>query len=97
MPAEAPASPAEHGALRWIARGAAIIAAAAFLGLLAYGLTAKSDNKTIDDALARSKATPAPNFTLDVLHRGSEEMPSWPGRWPTAASACANCAARPSS
>ena len=70
MPAEAPASPAEHGALRWIARGVAIIAAAAFLGLLAYGLTAKSDNKTIDDALARSKATPAPNFTLDVLHRG---------------------------
>jgi cytochrome c biogenesis protein CcmG/thiol:disulfide interchange protein DsbE len=71
VPAEAPASPAEHGALRWIARGVAIIAAAAFLGLLAYGLTAKSDNKTIDDALARSKATPAPNFTLDVLNRGS--------------------------
>jgi cytochrome c biogenesis protein CcmG, thiol:disulfide interchange protein DsbE len=71
VPAEAPASPAEHGTLRWIGRGAAIIAAAAFLGLLAYGLTTKSDNKTIDDALARSQATPAPNFTLDVLQRGS--------------------------
>jgi cytochrome c biogenesis protein CcmG/thiol:disulfide interchange protein DsbE len=71
VPAEAPAPPAEHGALRWIGRGAAIAVAAAFLALLAYGLTTKSDNKTIDDALARSKATPAPNFTLDVLQRGS--------------------------
>jgi cytochrome c biogenesis protein CcmG, thiol:disulfide interchange protein DsbE len=71
VPAEAPARPVEHGALRWVARGAAIVVAAAFLALLAFGLATKGDDKTIDNALARSEATPAPNFTLDVLQRGS--------------------------
>jgi cytochrome c biogenesis protein CcmG, thiol:disulfide interchange protein DsbE len=70
VPAEAPARQTEHGALRWVARGAAIVVAAAFLALLAYGLATKGPDKTIDDSLARSKATPAPNFTLDVLSRG---------------------------
>jgi cytochrome c biogenesis protein CcmG/thiol:disulfide interchange protein DsbE len=71
VPAEAPARPAEHRVLRWVARGAAILVAAAFLALLAYGLATKGADKTIDDSLAHSKATPAPNFTLDVFQRGS--------------------------
>jgi cytochrome c biogenesis protein CcmG/thiol:disulfide interchange protein DsbE len=72
VPAEAPARPpAERSALRWIARGAAILAAGAFLALLAYGIATKSSDTTIDDSLAHAKATPAPDFTLDVLQPGT--------------------------
>jgi cytochrome c biogenesis protein CcmG, thiol:disulfide interchange protein DsbE len=75
VPAEAPARPTD-GALRWGLRGAAILAAVAFLVLLGYGITTKSDNTRIDESLARSKAIPAPNFTLDVLQRGTGGSPA---------------------
>ena len=72
MPAEAPSPPAERTALRWLARGAAILAAAAFLALLGYGLFTKDADTTIDDSLADARAIPAPGFTLDVLQRGAD-------------------------
>jgi cytochrome c biogenesis protein CcmG, thiol:disulfide interchange protein DsbE len=76
-PAPEPTAPdgAERGTLRWVVRGLAILAAAAFIALLAYGIVTKSANTTIDDSLARSKAAPAPNFTLDVLQQGNGDNP----------------------
>jgi cytochrome c biogenesis protein CcmG/thiol:disulfide interchange protein DsbE len=76
VPAEASAQPAGEpaggrSALRWVIRGAAILAAGAFIALLAYGIATKGTNTTIDDSLARSQAAPAPGFTLDVLQRGN--------------------------
>jgi cytochrome c biogenesis protein CcmG, thiol:disulfide interchange protein DsbE len=53
-------------ALRWLG----VLAAAAFVGLLAYGLMAQAPDRTIDDALARAEAVDAPGFELDVLQRG---------------------------
>jgi cytochrome c biogenesis protein CcmG, thiol:disulfide interchange protein DsbE len=67
VPAEAPSAPTERGALRWVIRGAAIVAAVAFLALLAYGLFTKDADTTIDDSLANARPVPAPAFTLDVL------------------------------
>jgi cytochrome c biogenesis protein CcmG/thiol:disulfide interchange protein DsbE len=48
-------------------RIAGVVAAAAFVALLAYGLTSKATNSTIDDALSRGEAVPAPGFTLAAL------------------------------
>ena len=52
-------------------RGAGVIAAIAFVALLAYGLTTKSTNTTIDDALNRGQSVPAPDFRLPALAQGS--------------------------
>ena len=41
-------------------RIAGVLAAAAFVALLAYGLTTKATNSTIDDALSRGEAVAAP-------------------------------------
>jgi cytochrome c biogenesis protein CcmG, thiol:disulfide interchange protein DsbE len=57
-------------ALRWAVRALAIVVAAAFVALLAYGLATKSSDTTIDDALADGRPTAAPGFDLDVLQRG---------------------------
>jgi cytochrome c biogenesis protein CcmG/thiol:disulfide interchange protein DsbE len=72
VPAEAPSRPVAQ----LILRGAAVLSAAAFVALLAYGIATKSSNTTIDDSLARSKPTPAPGFTLDVLQRGTGGGPA---------------------
>jgi cytochrome c biogenesis protein CcmG, thiol:disulfide interchange protein DsbE len=64
-------APERSGRLRWVARGLAILAAAAFLGLLAYGLFTKDPDTTIDDALAEGRPVSAPAFTLDVLQHGA--------------------------
>ena len=42
-----------------------------FVALLVYGLSAKSPNTDIDDALSRAQPVRAPNFELPVLERGS--------------------------
>jgi cytochrome c biogenesis protein CcmG, thiol:disulfide interchange protein DsbE len=53
-------------------RIAGVVAAAAFVALLAYGLTSKATNSTIDDALSRGEAVPAPGFTLAALAHGRD-------------------------
>ena len=58
-------------------RGAGILAAIAFVALLAYGLTTKSTNTTIDDALSRGEAVPAPGFTLSTLADGRDPVAAW--------------------
>ena len=52
-------------------RGAGIAAAVAFVALLAYGLTTKATDTTIDDALSRGQSVPAPVFRLPALAPGS--------------------------
>jgi cytochrome c biogenesis protein CcmG/thiol:disulfide interchange protein DsbE len=61
-------------ALRWLG----VLAAAAFVGLLAYGLVAQAPDRRIDDALARAEAVDAPGFELDVLERGRIPAPLAP-------------------
>jgi cytochrome c biogenesis protein CcmG/thiol:disulfide interchange protein DsbE len=48
----------------------AAAAAAAFLGLLAFGVLAQAPNTAIDDSLAQGRTAPAPAFDLAVLQRG---------------------------
>lgn len=68
-----PAAPERSGlgsALRW----SGILVAVAFVGLLVYGLVAQAPNTSIDDALAKARAVPAPAFTLDVLEPGATDV-----------------------
>jgi cytochrome c biogenesis protein CcmG/thiol:disulfide interchange protein DsbE len=58
-------------------RAAGILAAVAFVALLVYGLTTKATNSTIDDALSRGQAVPAPGFTLAALADGSGAGDAW--------------------
>lgn len=53
-----------------ITRGIVILALAALVGLLAYGLAAQAPDTTIDDSLASGKLKPAPAFSLPVLSGG---------------------------
>jgi cytochrome c biogenesis protein CcmG/thiol:disulfide interchange protein DsbE len=62
--------PRAGGAGRRVLRAAGVVAAVAFLALLAYGLTTKSANTTIDDALSRGTAVDAPGFELAALAPG---------------------------
>jgi cytochrome c biogenesis protein CcmG/thiol:disulfide interchange protein DsbE len=65
------ASPARR-ALRAIG----VLAAVAFLALLAYGLTTRSADRTIDDALSRGEAVAPPGFALSPLAGGSPSGPA---------------------
>jgi cytochrome c biogenesis protein CcmG, thiol:disulfide interchange protein DsbE len=56
--------------LRRALRGLGLLAAVAFVALLAYGLTTKSADRTIDDALSRGEAVAPPGFTLAPLAHG---------------------------
>jgi cytochrome c biogenesis protein CcmG, thiol:disulfide interchange protein DsbE len=58
-------------------RAAGILAAAAFVALLAYGLTTKATNSTIDDALSRGESVAAPGFSLSALADGRASGPAW--------------------
>jgi cytochrome c biogenesis protein CcmG/thiol:disulfide interchange protein DsbE len=58
-------------------RAAGVLAAVAFVALLAYGLTTKATNSTIDDALSRGEAVPAPGFTLPALAAGRDAGDAW--------------------
>jgi cytochrome c biogenesis protein CcmG/thiol:disulfide interchange protein DsbE len=60
-----------RGGGRRALRVAGLVAAAAFLALLAYGLTTKAANTSIDDALSRGTAAQAPGFDLATLAPGS--------------------------
>ena len=56
-----------RGPLRYAGRVAAVALAAAFLGLLAYGLATKSGDTAIDESLSRARPIPAPPVVLPVL------------------------------
>ena len=58
-------------------RIAGVLAAAAFVALLAYGLTTKATNSTIDDALSRGEAVAAPGFALSKLADGRDAGDRW--------------------
>jgi len=58
-------------------RAAGVLAAVAFVALLAYGLTTKATNSTIDDALSRGESVPAPGFSLAALADGRDAGPAW--------------------
>ena len=63
----------------WTARALGLVLVVAFVGLLAYGLTTKAANRTLDDALSRGQALPAPGFKLRTLAGGrpGELVSSW--------------------
>jgi len=58
-------------------RVAGVLAAVAFVALLAYGLTTKATNSTIDDALSRGESVAAPGFTLSSLAEGRDAGDAW--------------------
>ena len=58
-------------------RIAGVLAAVAFVALLAYGLTTKATNSTIDDALSRGESVAAPGFTLSALAEGRDAGDAW--------------------
>ena len=58
-------------------RIAGVLAAVAFVALLAYGLTTKATNSTIDDALSRGESVAAPGFTLSSLAEGRDAGDAW--------------------
>jgi cytochrome c biogenesis protein CcmG/thiol:disulfide interchange protein DsbE len=60
-----------------VLRVAGVLAAVAFVALLVYGLTSKATNSTIDDALSRGEAVPAPGFSLAALADGRNPGPAW--------------------
>ena len=60
-------------ARRWPGRvgaGLAVVVAGPLIALLAFGLSARSPNGTIDDRLAQGQTAPAPAFDLAILQRG---------------------------
>lgn len=58
------------GPVRTIMMATAVVLAVAFVGLLFWGLTTVAPGTSIDGALARGAAAPAPAFRLEVLRRG---------------------------
>ncbi|MGH9380089.1 MAG: TlpA family protein disulfide reductase [Thermoanaerobaculia bacterium] len=57
----------------WVARAAAVAAVLGLIGLLAFGLSIKAPNDTIDQRLAEGQTASAPGFALAVLQEG--ELP----------------------
>jgi len=66
----APPETGRSSAARRAVRAAGVLAAVAFVALLAYGLLTKAPDSTIDDALSRGEAVAAPGFALDALASG---------------------------
>jgi cytochrome c biogenesis protein CcmG/thiol:disulfide interchange protein DsbE len=62
--------------LRRVLRAAGMLAAIAFVALLAYGLTTRSADRTIDDALSRGEGVAAPGFSLAPLASGRPAGPA---------------------
>jgi cytochrome c biogenesis protein CcmG/thiol:disulfide interchange protein DsbE len=50
----------------------AVLAVAALVGLLVYGVVTKSDDKTLDEAVAKGQRPAAPTMTLPVLGQSSK-------------------------
>jgi cytochrome c biogenesis protein CcmG/thiol:disulfide interchange protein DsbE len=67
----APADEERRGPLRIGGLVVAVLLAGGLIALLLYGVLTKAPNTTIDDALARHQATPAPAYRLPVLRAGT--------------------------
>ncbi len=67
---EAPTPSARGRAAHTAAVALAVATAAAFLGLIVFGVLAQAPNTAIDDRLAAGRAAQAPPFNLAVLQRG---------------------------
>lgn len=59
-----------YGTLRLVLRFVGLGLALAFVALLAYGLTTKATDASVDEALSRGEALPAPGFDLPALADG---------------------------
>jgi cytochrome c biogenesis protein CcmG/thiol:disulfide interchange protein DsbE len=64
-------------ATRRAVRTAGLLAAAAFVALLVYGITSKAPNSSIDDSLSRGVAIAPPAFDLAKLADGESPPPAW--------------------
>jgi cytochrome c biogenesis protein CcmG/thiol:disulfide interchange protein DsbE len=64
-------------ATRRAVRTAGLLAAAAFVALLVYGITSKAPNSTIDDSLSRGVAIAPPAFDLAKLADGRDAPAAW--------------------
>jgi cytochrome c biogenesis protein CcmG/thiol:disulfide interchange protein DsbE len=64
-------------ATRRAVRTAGLLAAVAFVALLAYGLTSKAPNSSIDDSLSRGQAITPPGFDLARLADGRDAPAAW--------------------
>jgi cytochrome c biogenesis protein CcmG, thiol:disulfide interchange protein DsbE len=64
------AEPPAPGRSRPWLRVALVVAALAFVSLLAYGVLSKAPDETIDETLASGRPAAAPGFSLPVLQRG---------------------------
>ena len=62
--------PAPRSTPRRVLRALGLLIVVAFVALLAYGLTTKSADSTIDDALSRGEAVQPPGFSLAALADG---------------------------
>jgi len=60
---------------RALLRATAMLLAAAFVALLAYGLTTRAPDSTIDDALSEGRAVAAPAFSLAPLSAAQGPAP----------------------
>lgn len=60
-----------HSVWRRLPRVVAFIAVVLFIALLAYGLLKTAPDDSIDQRLADNRSAPAPDFTLEVLERGT--------------------------
>ena len=71
MPPEPPQTdPHGRRSLRLAGRALVATAAAALIGLLAYGVLTQAPDTTIDDSLAAGQTIPAPTFDLEILQPG---------------------------
>jgi cytochrome c biogenesis protein CcmG, thiol:disulfide interchange protein DsbE len=61
--------------------GLAVVAAVALVGLLVYGVASRTDNHTLDDAVAGGKRPAAPDRSLPVLQSsGRRTLADYRGR-----------------
>jgi cytochrome c biogenesis protein CcmG/thiol:disulfide interchange protein DsbE len=59
--------------VRPVLRGAGMLAAVLFVALLAYGLTTRAPDRTIDDSLKQGRAVVPPGFELSTLSDASPQ------------------------
>lgn len=74
-PSVAPGSSRRRSRTRPLGVMAAVIGAAALVGLLGFGILAQNPNTSIDDGLAQGRPARAPSFVLQILQRGELGSP----------------------